>query len=155
MNLSPNFTLEQLTNSQTAQRLGIDNTPDERAIANLQLVCANILEPALQNFGSLAISSGFRCLEVNRAIGGAVNSQHTTGQAVDFEVYGMDNCDLAQWVVNNLMFDQLILEFHDHEKGPNDGWVHVSFSDQENRQQVLTAIKLANGKTKYLQGIVP
>ena len=117
-------------------RLGIDNTPHEEAIHNLQEVCDNILEPVRYEFEiPFSPSSGFRCLELNRAIGSSDNSQHVSGEAVDFEVPRFSNMEVAEWIIKNLHYDQLILEFY-KEGVPNSGWIHCSYvTNKENRQQ--------------------
>lgn len=135
MQLSDHFTLSELTKSSTAERLGIANEPGSTEVENLIMVCDQILEPVRNHYGiAFAPNSGFRCLELNRAIGSSDKSQHVTGQAVDFEVPGMDNKDVALWVVDNCQFDQLILEFY-KEGEPSSGWVHCSYTiDGDNRK---------------------
>lgn len=135
MQLSDHFTLSELTKSSTAERLGIANEPGSTEIENLIMVCDQILEPVRNHYGiAFAPNSGFRCLELNRAIGSSDKSQHVTGQAVDFEVPGIDNKDVALWVVDNCQFDQLILEFY-KEGEPSSGWVHCSYIiDGDNRK---------------------
>jgi len=138
MRLSPHFTLSELTKSHTAIRLGIDNQPDENQTQNLKRVAENILEPVRVHFAKpFSPSSGFRCLELNTAIGSKPTSQHTKGEAVDFEVPGFPNREVAIWVRDNLEFDQLILEFYNPEE-PMSGWVHVSLKETDNRKQALT-----------------
>tara|TARA_R100001594_G_scaffold100148_1_gene134656 strand:+ start:6318 stop:6767 length:450 start_codon:yes stop_codon:yes gene_type:complete len=136
MKLSKNFSLDELTKSQTALRLGIDNTPHEEATHNLQEICENILEPVRYEFEiPFSPSSGFRCLELNRAIGSSDNSQHVSGEAVDFEVPRFSNMEVAEWIIKNLHYDQLILEFY-KEGVPDSGWIHCSYvTNKENRQQ--------------------
>lgn len=153
MKLSKHFSLWEFTASQTATRLGIDNTPTDEHLDNLIQLCQFVLEPIREQFGPVHVSSGYRSPQLNVAVGGSTTSQHCNGQAADIEIPGLDNCDLANWIANNLDFDQLILEFHNHQKGPNDGWVHVSYTSRGMRKSVLTAIK-QNGKTKYLNGLV-
>ena len=135
MKLSEHFSLSELTKSSTAERKGMSNEPDEEAIENLILVCDQILEPVRNHYGKPFVpNSGFRCLELNRAIGSSDKSQHVTGQAVDFEVPGEDNKDVALWVVENCTFDKLILEFY-KEGEPTSGWVHCSYViERENRK---------------------
>lgn len=153
MQLTEHFHLSEFINSQTGQRLGIDNTPDNEVIENLIALAENVLEPVRAVWDMpVMISSGYRCPALNKAIGGAKSSQHVTGQAADIEVPGLDNCELAHWIADHLEFDQLILEFHDHRKGANDGWVHVSWNSAGNRNQVLTAVR-ENGKVVYLEGL--
>lgn len=137
MNLSDNFSLSELTKSSMALRHGIDNTPNPAQIENLKLLCEKILEPVRANYHkSIIPSSGFRCLELNRKIGSKDSSQHTKGEAADFEIAGIDNKDLFNWIKDNLEFDQNILEFYKEGK-PHSGWVHVSFSRTGNRQQAF------------------
>ena len=101
----------ELTKSQTAERFGIDNTPNDNAVANLKSVCENILEPIRAHYGvPFSPSSGFRSKELNQAIGGSLRSSHLLGLAVDLEVPGISNPDLARWAQANLVFDQVILE---------------------------------------------
>jgi zinc D-Ala-D-Ala carboxypeptidase len=135
MILTQHFTLAELTKSETAIRKGIVNTPDEQAITNLTLVCNIILEPVREHYGiPFSPNSGFRCLELNRAIGSSDNSQHVEGKAVDFEVPGIDNKDVALWVKKNCAFDQIILEFY-KEGQPSSGWVHCSYDFQKDPQR--------------------
>ena len=135
MKLSDHFSLSELTKSSTAERQGIANDPSEAEIENLILVCDNILEPVRNYYGIPFIpNSGFRCLELNRAIGSSDKSQHTMGKAVDFEVPGISNKDVALWVQENCDYDQLILEFY-KEGQPSSGWVHCSYDvDKELRR---------------------
>lgn len=137
MKLSKHFSLEELCKSQTATRLGIDNlAKDENIITNLKTICENILEPIRENYGiPFSPNSAYRSPKLNNAVGSSHKSQHLKGQAVDIEIPSIDNYELAQWIRNNLDFDQLILEFYNGE--PSSGWVHVSFAE-ENRKQLLT-----------------
>jgi hypothetical protein len=138
MFLSPHFTLSEMTKSQTAIRRGIKNEPSEDQIKNLKRLAKNILEPVGAEFGRpFSPSSGYRSQALNAAIGSKSTSQHTKGEAVDFEVPGIPNKKVAAWIRDHLEFDQLILEFHDPAV-PNSGWVHVSLKGQGNRRQVLT-----------------
>jgi hypothetical protein len=148
MNLSKSFTLNELTKSQEATRLGIDNTPNEEHILNLKLLCENVLQPIRDFYGMpLSVSSGYRSAALCEAIGSSSKSQHTKGQAADFEIFGVANKDLADFVVKNLDYDQCILEFW-NENEPNSGWVHCSFNALGNRKQFLKAEKL-NGRVVY------
>ena len=148
MNLSKSFTLNELTKSQEATRLGIDNTPNEEHILNLKLLCENVLQPIRDFYGMpLSVSSGYRSTALCEAIGSSSKSQHTKGQAADFEIFGVANKDLADFVVKNLDYDQCILEFW-NENEPNSGWVHCSFNASGNRKQFLKAEKL-NGRVVY------
>ena len=148
MNLSKSFTLNELTKSQEALRLNIDNTPSEEHILNLKILCENILQPVRDFYGMpVSVSSGFRSAALCEVIGSSSKSQHIKGQAADFEVFGVANKELADWITNNLEYDQCILEFW-NENDPNSGWVHCSYSVNGNRKQYLKAEKV-NGKIVY------
>lgn len=137
MNLSPHFTLSELTKSSLAKRHGIDNLPGLCEIANLKRLAAQVLEPVRLRYNiPFSPSSGFRCLAVNRLAGSGDGSQHVKGEAADFELPGVANMDLALWIKANLVFDQLILEFHNVDD-PASGWCHVSLIEENNRQQCL------------------
>lgn len=150
MNLSKNFTLSELTKSNEAARWGIDNTPTGEVVENLKALAENILQPVRDHFGVVTVSSGYRNKAVNAKAGGSATSDHIKGFAADFEVYGVQNKVLAEWIRDNLKFTQLILEFPG--QNPNDGWVHCSYNPANLKNQCLTAIK-QNGKTVYLNGI--
>ena len=150
MQLSENFSLLELTKSQTAARKDIDNTPSPEHQRNLKSLCEMILQPIRDHFGRVvSVSSGYRSPELCTAIGSKISSQHAKGQAADFEIYGLSNKELADWVNENLDYDQLILEYWKKED-PNSGWVHCSYNGNVNRKQYLKAYK-ENGKTKYEQ----
>lgn len=151
--LSPHFSLKEMTRSETATRKGIDNTPSATHLHNLKLVCENILEPVRRHFGKpVMINSAYRGPKLNAAVGGSSKSQHCNGEAVDFEIDGMSNYELAKWVVENCDFDQVILEFYDPKEGPNSGWVHASYSSSgKQRKSILTAV-MVKGKTVYKPG---
>jgi|TARA_R110002126_G_scaffold15038_2_gene62099 zinc D-Ala-D-Ala carboxypeptidase len=153
MKLTSNFSLAELTRSQTATRKGIDNTPNAEQLANLTALCECVLQPVRNYFGTaVRISSGLRVPELNSAIGGSTTSDHCKGMAADIEVPGVDNMALAKWVTENLNFRQVILEFYTPGT-PDSGWVHVSYNPSDNKKQVLTATK-KDGKTVYLPGLV-
>ena len=148
MKLSENFSLLELTKSQTAERKGINNTPSPEHQENLKLLCTHILQPVRDHFERVvSVSSGYRSPELCTAIGSKITSQHAKGQAADFEIYGLSNQELSIWINENLEYDQLILEYWKKED-PNSGWVHCSFNDRVNRKQYLKAYK-ENGRTKY------
>ena len=142
MQLTNNFTLAELCKSQTALRKGIDNLPkDPDVVAKMQTLAEEVLQPVRDKFGPTVINSGYRCKKLNTAIGGSKKSQHCFGEAADIEVQTISNRDLAEWIKNNLDFDQLILEFY-NGKDPSSGWVHVSYKNKDdNRKQVLTINK--------------
>ncbi len=149
MKLTENFSLNELTKSQTAERKGIDNTPSTEHQENLKSLCEMILQPIRDHFGQVvSVSSGYRSPELCVAIGSSTQSQHAKGQASDFEIFGVSNKELADYIDQNLDYDQLILEYWKGEDEPNSGWVHCSFTDGNNRKQYLRAYK-ENGSTKY------
>ena len=149
MKLSKNFSLDELTKSQTAERKGIDNTPSPEHQENLKLLCESVLQPVRDHFGKVVtISSGYRSPELCTAIGSKITSQHAKGQAADFEIFGVSNKSLADYIDSELHYDQLILEYW-NESDPNSGWVHCSFSAGNNRKQYLKAYKDENNKTRY------
>ena len=150
MQLSENFSLLELTKSQTATRKGIDNDPGPEHQENLKLLCTHILQPVRDHFERVvSVSSGYRSEELCLAIGSKITSQHAKGQAADFEIYGLSNQELANYIKENLDYDQLILEYWKKED-PSSGWVHCSYKGNVNRKQYLKAYK-ENGKTKYEQ----
>lgn len=135
--LSKNFTLSELIQSQSATRLGIDNTPTPQVIINLTNLAKNVLQPLRDLVKQpIVISSGYRSPALNKAIGGAQNSEHMTGCAADLIVPGMSNKTVAEIIVKHLTFNQLILEFF-RESEPFYGWVHCSYSAQGNKKEVL------------------
>jgi zinc D-Ala-D-Ala carboxypeptidase len=150
MKLSNNFSLSEFTDSNKAKKLGIDNTPSKEAIDNLQELVTFVLQPLRDRFGPIAISSGYRSPELNKAIGGSTTSDHCLGCAADFEVQSQDNRVMAQWIANNLDFKQLILEFY-HSGDKHSGWVHCSYKQGSNDKQKLNALKDGK-KTIYTEG---
>jgi len=153
MNLTANFSLHELTKSETALRMGYDNTPGEAEIEALRLLCEKVLQPVRDHYGKgVKVNSGYRSPESNAAVGGSKTSDHCKGQAADIEIPGVANADLAQWIMDNLEYTQLILEFYTPGI-PDSGWVHVSYNPDDLRKQELTATKVA-GKTQYLPGLV-
>jgi hypothetical protein len=153
MKLSPNFTLHEMTKSETALRLGLSNEPGEAEIQNLTTLCEKVLQPVRDHFArGVKVNSGFRHPDVNKAVGGSTTSDHCKGFAADIEIPGVPNAELAQWIADNIEFRQLILEFYTPGI-PDSGWVHVSYNPDDLKKQVLTATK-QNGKTVYLPGLV-
>jgi len=141
LQLTKNFSLSELTKSGTALRLNIDNTPSPEVIERLEMLCIKIAQPVREYVRkAVTVNSGYRCPLLNAAIGSSWKSQHVMGQALDIEVWGLDNYVLACWIRDNLEFDQLILEFYTGE--PQSGWVHISYvSIAENRNECLTINK--------------
>ena len=122
--LSKNFSLDEMCKSQTAERLAIPNNPTADAIYNMGYLAEHVLQPLRNEYGAFMVSSGYRCVDLCLAIGSKATSQHALGQAADFEICGISNLDLAEWISDNLEYDQLILECY---KGGNTGWVHCSY----------------------------
>jgi hypothetical protein len=151
MKISEHISYKEATRSVTALRLGIDNTPNEYQLQNMEIVAKNVFEPLRKVVGgAIKINSFFRCEDLNKAIGGSSKSQHCQGRAMDLDDnYGyMSNNDMYKYIKQNLDFDQLIFEFPDEDG--NASWIHVSYVDADsNRKRCLKAIK-ENGKTKYI-----
>ncbi len=146
MNLTPHFTLAEMTRSETASRRGIANVPGPAVIKALELLCVNVLEPVRAHYGlPVIVTSGYRSPKVNAAIGGSSTSQHCFGMAADFTVAGVRNIDVAQWMQRRLKYDQLIYEFGES------GWVHCSWNSHRLRNMELTA---RHGHAGYLPGLV-
>ena len=135
--------------SITATRLGIDNTPNDEQLANMELVAEEVFEPLRAWVGGpIKINSFFRSPKLNKAIGGSSKSQHCKGQAIDIDdTFGRaTNAEMYHFIKEYLKFDQMIWEFGDDD---NPDWVHVSYvSESKNRNRCLKAYK-ENGKTKY------
>ena len=147
MNLSRNFSLQELIKSDTAIRKGIDNNPNSDQIEKLKALCENILQPVRDHFGRVKVTSGYRSVELCMAIGSSANSQHAKAEAADFECLGVDNAELSDWIKNNLDYDQLILEYYTPGE-PNSGWIHCSYIPEGRRASFLHAFR-QDGKTKY------
>lgn len=151
MKLSEHFDLSEFIRSDYAKRNGINNIPNAEQTENLRELCINILEPLRNHFQiPILLSSGFRCDALNKAIGGAKNSQHTSGEAVDIDhdmsANAVSNKMIFDYIKSNLSFDQMIWE---HGTSLNPDWVHVSYvAKDKNRNQILRAVK-HGGKTTY------
>ena len=153
MKLSPNFSLAEMTKSDTALRLDMENEPGDEEIDNLTALCENVLQKVRDHYGKgVKVNSGFRHPDVNGAVGGSKTSDHCKGMAADIEIPGVANAELAEWIVENCEFRQVILEFYTPGI-PDSGWVHVSYNPDDNKKQVLTAMK-ENGKTVYKVGFI-
>ncbi len=144
--ISEHIAYSEAIASATGERLGIKNVPTEAVLKNMRITAENIFEPLRKHFAQpIRVISFFRCPELNKAVGGATNSQHMTGEAMDLRGTGdVTNAQIFDYIKNNLPFDQLIWEFG-NDNDPS--WVHVSFS-RKPRKNVLKAVKL-KGKTIY------
>ena len=147
MNLSQNFTLQELIKSDTAIRKGINNNPNAEQIEKLKALCENILQPVRDHFGRVKITSGYRSIELCEAIGSSARSQHAKAEAADFECVGVDNTELFDCIKSNLTPDQLILEYYTPGE-PNSGWIHCSWIPDKPRASFLHAYR-SEGRTKY------
>jgi uncharacterized protein YcbK (DUF882 family) len=136
MKLSKHFSLEEFEYSETAIRNNIKNKASEFVINNLKELCKNTLEPLRSKLDNpIKILSGYRCRQLNKAVGGVNNSQHLFGCAADITVENMTHPELFNFIKKYFKFDQLILE-HVKENNPFSGWVHVSYCNS-NRNQCL------------------
>tara|TARA_R100000458_G_C8271895_1_gene246684 strand:+ start:2327 stop:2782 length:456 start_codon:yes stop_codon:yes gene_type:complete len=146
MRLSKNFTLREITRSNTAKRLGIDNEPIKLHMENMQRLVSNLIQPMRDELGPIRITSGYRSPSLNRAIGGSSKSQHCKGEALDLQFWKegqMCNEEIYEWILKSgLDFDQMINEF-------DFAWIHISLKKENNRKSVLEAYKDADGDTAY------
>ncbi len=147
MNLTKNFTLQEMVFSPTAIKKGISNKPTEQHIKNMQILAEKVLQPIREHMDcSINVTSGYRAASLNAIIGGSTTSQHCFGQAADLQVEGR-NHEMFKFIKENLEFDQLIWEFGTDSEP---SWVHVSYAEGKNRKQCLKAVK-EKGKTQYLK----
>tara|TARA_R110002020_G_scaffold120575_2_gene274785 strand:+ start:1422 stop:1922 length:501 start_codon:yes stop_codon:yes gene_type:complete len=160
MRLTKNFSLKELTFSETALRSGIDNEPTKEGVIKLRLLAANLLQPLRDSIGSIRITSGYRSPQLSEVIGSSSNSQHCRYEAVDCQYVKrgkMDNIKIYKALKElDLEFDQCILEFGDATEyldPENPAWIHLSWKITDNRRQVLVAYKNEKNKTKY-RGLV-
>ena len=153
MNLTKNFTLAEMTKSETALRFGMGNHPGDTELENLKILCEKVLQPVRDHYGKgVKVNSGYRHPLVNSKVGGSPRSEHCKGMAADIEIPGLPNADLAEWIRDNLDYTQLILDYY--TPGIHDsGWVHVSYNQHDLKKQVMTA-KVKDGKTEYVGGLV-
>ena len=156
MRISKNFTVQELTRSNTAARLGINNIPTKDGVHKLTILANSILQPIRNEIGPVRITSAYRSPELNTAIGGSSNSQHCRYEAVDCQFVKngvMDNIKIYEAVLKlNLDFDQCILEFGnatEHIDPTEPDWIHLSWKVVDNRRQTFVAYKDENNKTKY------
>lgn len=134
--LSEHFSLEEMTRSGVALKMRIDNNPAAEQVENLRQLCTNVLEPIRRRFGVTRITSGYRCPELNRAVGGAPDSQHMRGEAADIHVSGVEAArKMFDYVREHTDFDQLLLE-----RRVRGGcvWLHVSYTGRRpNRREAI------------------
>lgn len=147
MQISKHLSFEECTHSDTADKLGIvNNNPNLSVIENMKILADKLFEPIREHFNEpIHVSSVYRGLNLNNAIHGSITSQHCSGQAMDINNAKPSNKEIFDYIKNNLEFDQLIWEFGTKT---NPDWVHVSYSKDKNRKQVLKGIK-TKGKTHY------
>ena len=149
--LSEHFTFGELIKSETAERKSIDNTPPDHLVPKLKRLCSELLEPIRMHYGKpFRPNSGYRSPELNNEIGGSSTSQHCEAEAVDIEIPGISNYELAAWIKDNLKFDQVILECYRLGE-PSSGWVHVSLKDVGD---INRAIVLTYSNQTYTEGLL-
>lgn len=146
MKLTENLTLLEATKSNTATRLGIDNTPPPAIVERMIETAEKIFQPLRDALGPIRVSSFYRSPELNRAIGGSKTSQHCKGEAIDMQGILATNKMLFNSACDLEDFDQIIWEFGTLEE-PD--WVHVSYSKTHNRKQILRATKIGK-RTAYV-----
>ena len=138
--ISKNISYKEATYSNTATRKGINNEPDGDQLIAMKLVAEKVFQPIREHFGKpIRINSFFRCSALNVAVGGSKSSQHCKGEAIDMDgLNGLTNKQIFDYIKDNLDFDQLIWEYGT-DKEPD--WVHVSYSANGNRKQILKAVR--------------
>ncbi len=138
MNISEHITLAESYKSQIAERYGINNIPPKEVLPAMKLVAEMCFEPIRKHFGiPIAVTSFYRCDELNKKVGGSKTSQHVKGEAMDIDADifgGITNRQIFEWAKYNLKFDQLIYEYGDVN---NPAWVHISYKKTGNRNQVI------------------
>jgi hypothetical protein len=144
--ISKHITLTEATKSNTATRLGINNTPNEATIETMKLTAEKVFEPLREILGAIKVSSFYRSPDLNRAIGGSKTSQHCKGEAIDMQGVNVSNAELFEEACKLEDFDQIIWEFGTLTE-PD--WVHVSYSKTQNRKQILRATKIGK-RTAYV-----
>jgi hypothetical protein len=160
--VAPNFALYELTVSDLAARLGIDNRlPDDATLRAAVHLAREVLQPIRDAHGRFAPNSVYRSQALERALkkkraNWVSKSQHTQGCACDVEIPGMKTLELARWARDHLAaFDQIICECYDPRLGPNAGWVHLSLKPPGggNRRELLSMIRGATGAYVYVDGL--
>lgn len=160
--VAPNFRAYELTKSELAARLGIDNRfGSDSELRSAVHLAREVLQPLRDAFGSFTPNSVYRSQETERALkrkpsGWISTSQHTLGCACDVEIPGMSTLELAEWARDHLAFDQIICECFDPREGPNAGWVHISLKRPalgDNRGQLLSYVRDDGGRWAYVEGL--
>jgi len=153
MRISKHISYKEATRSNTAIRFGILNHPSQKVLDVMRLTSNKIFEPLRRHFGvPIYISSFYRSWLLNKKLGGSINSGHPLGEAIDLDdiLGGVTNSDMFYWIKNNLEFDQLIWEYGDDDEPK---WIHVSYRLNNNRNQVLKAVRYrtwyGSYKTRY------
>ena len=153
MKLTENFTLEELTYSATAKRLGIDNTPSEVVVSKLKTLCKTVLQPIRKKYGkSIVVTCGYRCPKLNKIVGGASTSDHIYGNAADIRSMSdtkADNKALFDLIVKMMVNREIQVKQIINEYGYD--WIHVSYQDGRTtkKNEGLEAFRDKNGKTVY------
>jgi hypothetical protein len=162
--IAPDFRVYELTRSELATRLSLDNAfPSDRELRAAVHLARKVLRPMRNAFGSFAPNSVFRSQALERVLkqkpsGWLSTSQHTQGCACDVEIAGKRTLELARWAADNLPdYDQIICECYDPREGPNSGWVHISLKAPgmgDNRRNLLSYVRdPSNGQWVYVQGL--
>jgi len=151
MKLSKNLSLNEVIKSNTAERKGIDNSPNETHLNNLKYLAEQVFQPIRDYFKvPIYISSGYRSPALNEAIGGSPRSFHSHGMALDLDQdgrnKGVSNADVFFFIKENLPFSELIWEFGT-EDNPN--WVHVAIAKGRESEKKIKIAEKIDGKTKY------
>lgn len=146
MKISKHITFAEGTRSATAIRLGINNNPSPEIIETMKITAQNVFEPLREKCGPIRISSFYRSPELNRAVGGARQSQHMKGEAIDISGIKVTNAELFRVACELEQFDQIIWEFGTLDE-PD--WIHISYSKTHNRKQILRATKIGK-RTAYV-----
>ena len=155
MQITEHFSFKELTRSETARRLGLQNVPSAAEMANIQYTAEQLEKIRAYVGRGIVVTSCFRSERVNKAVGGSPTSAHRFGLAADCDAIGLTSLAFAKEIIKmrdegKITFDQLILEFPERGDG---AWVHVGFRrNGQMRNQILTATR-KDGKTVYLQGL--
>lgn len=150
MKISQHLDLSEVIRSETAKRKGISNMPTAEHLENFKKLAENIFEPIRNHFNvPIHISSGYRSKWLNKAIGGALSSDHCKGMAIDLDQQGhsegLTNKQIFEYIKENLKFKQLIWEGGTKEEAD---WIHCAYDENNLKNEILRAVKV-NGKMLY------